>query len=572
MKFGKIYFARVENWDDIAPAGAEDLVIFNVNFSHSDKEAATVDIECEYPQTGLMFGPRFGVLSIEVDGVETEIARGQIVGHPVALPGQIVTVELICRRPDHSDQIDAIYEEYDITIPPELADETVARRSEPYVSGYPYIDPVTLDASFAWIAGVTSTDGVIVGENGSGDVSDVFDMKMSITDTPATEVEITAETFFVEERMREIDLFDDRDGQFQAMTMTPNSLRTSLQSPVIDGSGYEFLEGSLSTTLINTLRVKTEERQVDPWTCAVTPAEWSDVGIYRIDSGALNILAFAEQPRREILKFRMVPQTQDIGGGEVVTENLTISNVTSRMEDWIPYSFKDAEGNTTIKSKKLVARRRFWFDGNGEFCPENQDILYPIAYRAAKILNERAHCVDLTMSVRLSAVFGRTLKDRITISDIRLTGGYATGRIKSINYQIGSSEVAEIVLSCPITDPNNQRSADFYFNFSFEHDGDEDTVPASPAVDALRNGGAESFFIDEFKMENLSADQAIALTGYAEGNPDAEAISDPMSVVPPTSFTVDLAEAEPVPIDDLGDHEVRLKAATLYLPHGIVLS
>lgn len=574
MEFGKIYFARIAQWDDQHTLQAEDLTIFGVNFTHFDGEAATVDLECFYPESGLLSGPRFGVLSIEIDGVETVLARGQIVGHPVALPGEVVTVEMLCRRPDHTQQIDELYAVYDAQIPSELADDTMKRRSEPFVSAKPYIDPVTLSADWSSIAGVTSFDRTLVGENGTGEISDILEMGVLITDAPATEVEIVAEAYFVEERMREIDLFEMPVDGTSLTTLTPEALSQALQSPIIDGGGFEFLEASLQTTKMRDLNIVTSKRQVDPFTCVVTPATVEQIPVHRIDNGTLNVLAFAEQPRREVLKFRMKPMIQDIGGGEVVTEHVTIANIGNRIRKFVPYSFKDAQGNLTQKAKKLAARRKIWFDESGTFRPENQDILHTLAFRAAKILNERSHCVELTLNVRLQAAIGLSLKDRLRVVDSRLNGGQAMGKITSISYSINSSEEATVTISCPISAPAEARTADYRFSYWFDHDGDEDQPPAAQAVDALRNGSvnAHNFFVEDFRLENLEADQMQNLANHTEENVNATALPDPLSEVPPTGFTVDLAEANPIDLEELGDHEVRLMPAELRLPQGIVLS
>lgn len=333
MEFGKIYFSRVANILDPKTPRAEDLLVFGVVFEHFNGEAATVRLECLYPQTGLLSGPRFGVLSIDVDGVETEIARGQIVGHPVALPGQPVSVELLCRRPDHDAQIDALYLPFDNIIPSELADTAVKRRSEPYVSATPYIDPVSLEAELNTIAGLTNYDKILVGENFASEPSQILSMNVSITNPPPKEVEFIVDAFWTEERIREVDLFST---PANAVTLTPNALRSSLQSPVIDGSGFQFLEASLTTTPLIAADVVVSERKVDPFTCIVTPAVQERIMAHRIDNGTLNVLASAEQPRREILKFRMIPLIQDIGGGTVITENISLGNIDARQSYFDP--------------------------------------------------------------------------------------------------------------------------------------------------------------------------------------------------------------------------------------------
>lgn len=204
----------------------------------------------------------------------------------------------------------------------------------------------------------------------------------------------------------------------------------------------------------------------------------------------------------------------------------------------------------------------------------NTDLIEALSFRAAKRLIEASHCVELTIRTTLDAAFGITLKNRVLISDVRLNGGFAIGKVNSIQYEIGSSQEAEITLLCPITDPNFQRTADFFFEYFFGHDGPEDQVPPAPAVDALRGGNitAKAFFVDRFQIENLAAEQLAAIADHVSTNPNAIPLPDPFSAIPETSFVVDLADAEPVDLDELGDHEVRLLPAYLYLPFGILLA
>lgn len=248
-EIGKIFTSRVSGPDEPATPGAEDLRVYDLRFQHTVGEAATLEVECEYPAAGLIGGPRWLIVSVEVDGVEEELARGEILGSVIGLPGEIVNVEVVCRRPDHKTKIDSLYAQHPYQVPHEIEPRGRPRRAKKFLSVDPYIDPVTLDPELDPVAGSAAPVKTIRGDSAS-DASDVIEMRMDITDMPAGLVEAIGEISFSESRSRVADLFtSSHTGQPQnGLIPGTESVRTDIaeaQIIVIDVdaiSSYDIAE------------------------------------------------------------------------------------------------------------------------------------------------------------------------------------------------------------------------------------------------------------------------------------------------------------------------------------------
>lgn len=581
-KFGELFVRRIAAHDAPRPTGPSDLTVFSVAFEHRFGEAATVDVECLYPETGLLSGPRWAVVSVEVDGVEHELARGQIVGHPVALPGEPVALELICRRPDHVDQVDEIYAPFDVQVPPPVIPANRRRRAADFLPVDPYIDPVSLEASLDSVTGDLPPVRDLVGYQGGDGTGDILSFDMQITETPATEVQVEAECYFTERRARVLNLFRPEGGPWD--TLTPNALRDSMRQPVLDGPGYQFLYSELETDVVTTFGVLAEAEYTDPETCVVTPALIEDVPLNRITGGRMDFLVTAEQPRRERLRVRIQPVLQDIGGGEVVKESVSLGNVENYLLTNTPYSFRTDSGFVTTKVARTVEKSAAFTGSGGAGVrlvnAELLDVVTALYARAATIATRRAHCVELALELPASAVLGLTLKDRVRVLDSRLTGGVATGKITGISLNFGSSEVAQLTVSCPISDPaftvppgaveGPQVVIEPTYHASLASDPPMTTIMSALSV----SPPLVSEIVEEFVFESVAQDQIaeIASGVVGEFNPEPAELPDPLSRVTTTTYRIELVDGDPLAADELGLYSVTLDPGQVYLPEGIVIS
>lgn len=582
MQFGKIFTSRVSTHNAPPTLGAEDLTVFDMRFSHIAGEAATLEIDCIYPKSGLLSGPRWLVVSIEVDGVETEFARGEIVGHPVALPGEPVTVEIVCRKPDHTDEIDALFDAFDEQIPGAVVPTGRRRRAEDFLASDPYVDPVTLSATLDPVTGSAEPVRDLVGLSG-GDLGDVIDMQISISETPVTRVEIDCEAYFMERRARVVDLFAPGPGPHE--TLTPNALVDSMKSPAVDGSGFKFLGASLQTSESRQIYTLKKHEEVDPDTCVKTPPAFEEVPVHKVDGGRMDFLVTVEQPRRERITLVLDPLIQDIGGGEVVKESYSLGNVESSLATSTPYSFETESGFVTTKFARTIERDSAFTGGSGgaRFVSlAATPILQALYARAADIAVRRAHCVELRLTAPASSAFGLTLRDRVRVIDNRFTGGAAVGKISSLEFNFGSSETAEISVSCPISRPNepepapsqqlNGALAQLAPSLTLETIGGP---PDSYTMNAIqRNPTLASDFIEGLTFENMATEQEAELSDFIvqQGNTNLQETDAPLERVRRSSLRIDLKDTDAQGTVDFGTYSTRLTPGALTLAKGILLS
>ena len=582
--FGKLFVRRIGTHDAPRPTGPSDLEALSVSLSQTQGEAATVDVECLYPATGLLSGPRWAVVSVDVDGVEQELARGELVGHPVSFPGERVTVELLCRKPDFKAEVSALFAQYDGFLPVEYEPLDRDRRTEPFLPWHVHVDPVTLNAELVPYGGASAPSRTLYGEGSAQ--SDVLSMALAVTKTPASAVRVRVEAEFVEERVQLVDLWDPTGN---VDTLTPNALRAAVQNLNVDGPGLQILASELELAHIAEQVVRVQDGEVDPTTCLKTPNVTATVDTHRVTDGRISALARAEQPRREVLTLTLVPQQQDLGGSELVEDVLVLGPLEERMRKTVVTQYFNGDGNLRAITARAAPRDslfvkrsepvvgQLWDPNVRVFDAEFADDLVQAAfYRAVKIALERAHCVELDLEVPASAAFGLSVRDRVAVADARFTTGLAVGKVKSISLTFGGSETARLVLECPISSPSSWREAGGW-NFTYPYDLQDSTVaPALPPVMAAMrsNLSLKPFLVENFEVIDGAVEQLAALAPHLEtaAEPVPTGGSDPLTLVPQTRVEVTLAPMDPVPPEELAAYEPVLQPGVLFMQRGVVLS
>lgn len=582
----EVYFARVDGPDiGFSPTlhAREDLIAESATFSQIRGDAATIEIRCLYPETGLIGGPRWGILSARVAGVVREIARGQIVGYPVALAGQLVTVELVCKSISASQRVDNLFIGENSAVPRQVDPSEDPRRTEPYMLCDVYHDPRTLVPSLDPIAGSAPPVMSLFGEGAPVGERSIDQLELSISDAPVDLVTLIETTAFEQSLWKKVDL-----GSAISMipsparvTYTPESLRSAVESITLDG-GYELKSADIEFSPGIPFVIYTDKRKVDPGTCAVIPAK--SVKYTRNTIADLRLTTFinAAQDRREILEVPVQARISDIGGAVQLTETSAISDAERFAETTHSLTYETYRANTGIGGGTLTTTHwttrygvgsRVWDFGGGPSA-DLQACLRAMVRRAARIAVERAHCVRLTILTEADQVLDLTLKDRVRVYDNRLPGGVAVGKITGIEMSFGITALATIFVSCPLSDPADLSPvtagggldglAQITINPTFSH---VDPVPNTGAMNAV-DAGAVNSLVTSIEILDGVVEQEAACGGT---DPVSEQIPDPESVMPKTGIEMSFLDLSPLPVDILGDRRLTLTPVIIRLPEGISL-
>ena len=108
--------------------------VFEASFTHREEETTVVMVDYELGSLGRFeAGLPFGILCGVTGQAMQILARGEVIGYPVGLAGDTVTVQVICRRPEHVEQVDAAWAEVSSFVPTALENTNAARRAESYI-------------------------------------------------------------------------------------------------------------------------------------------------------------------------------------------------------------------------------------------------------------------------------------------------------------------------------------------------------------------------------------------------------------------------------------------------------
>jgi hypothetical protein len=541
----------------------EDLTVFSASFTQARQEAGIIEIECLYPACGFLTSSRWGILSVEKDGVAVEVARGEIVGFPLALTGQTVRVQLICRRPGHVELVDEIFASRDSEVPAELEDVDTPRRTEAYLLDEVYHDPVSLMPSLEPIAGSAPPVLTLYGEGAAPGQSEIFGLSAEITDAPSATCTVECQVDFEQLVYGKINAAAEISAlpAGERTTFTPNALIDAAKNISLDG-GYELLSASLETTPLVPLEIFTSARTVDPATCVVTRAKRVSMQEYRIDGVDLEVMVQAVQPRRERFRVSVAPLLLPFGGEADAEEIVYLTDAERRAETVKVMSYSPRPGSLVQFSKRGVGASIF--TSGGAYRASIHDITDALVRRAARTAIERAHCVQLTIDTSAETAISLTLKDRIRIIDARLPAGIATGKITGIELTFGQTDSARIVIACPVSDSIDVDAVDI--QYSAQEVLPEFVIDTTSTLQAV-SAGDES----ELVLECALIDAGDVQRDEIDGTTETSVIADPEAAVPKTGLTLSLRDLTPVDVDTLDEAVISFAPVAVILPEGIRL-
>lgn len=567
MALGRLFFARVTDPDvefDPDIHALEDLTVFGVRVSHARRECAIISLDCLYPEGGLLGSARWGILSIERGGVPHEIARGQISGFPLALAGQTVSVDLMCRRSDHIEKVDALFAARNSEVPVELMDMSVARRTEAFILDEVYHDRRTLNPSLEPIAGGAAPALTLYGEGSDPDQSRILSMSIQITDTPASRITVRTEAHFEEQAWGQFDAASPHFASIdpaRQLTYTPEALRNSMSAVQLDG-GFERLASGIETVqLAGSMTVFTTQRGVDPRSCNVIHSKKVQFPEHRIDSMSLECAVSALQPRREILEITVESGIVGYSGEmSALDETIYVADMEARARTARVMSYQTGRGRPVQFVRRGVAPSVF--SSGGDFRESCTDIAEAIARYGARQLIERAHCIQIVVSVPAEDILDIDLRDRVRIVDVRLPGGQAVGKVAGWDIEIGETAVGQLVLACPISSGSGDTASVDVSDIRVVGDI---SIDSTPTLDAVKTGDAFAL-VTRFELVDAAPEQIDAIGG---STPD-EPIPDPETQIPQTGVLVEFVDLVPTDYDVLDPTRVRLADFPLTLPQGIM--
>lgn len=298
------------------------------------------------------------------------------------------------------------------------------------------------------------------------------------------------------------------------------------------------------------------------------------MSVHEVTGISLPHIVSLEQPRIERASAVVRPKIQAFGGAEVVQEIIQIGDITGRIAGTSVSSYGDAQ-NPTVTTQRVVGEEsafttldQFGRDLKGSM----SDIFQALFKRAETIAIRRSHCVEITLTVPAGAALGLSLRDRVKLADRRLAGGELVGKITGLEISFGASETATITLSCPISETGSTRDTAQLGGAVSLHDG-TGSPSTTDAMQAMAGNG-DAALVTSVTVSGAADEQLaeIAPNVIESSNPDPSPNPDVIGSVTKTSVSIDLADLNELPAEELGTYEVLLSRRDLELPKGVNLS
>lgn len=487
--------------------------VFNAAFTHREEEAAVITVDYPLSNIGSFeAGLPYGILCGVTDQTMEILARGEVIGFPVGLAGDTVTVQVICRRPDHIEQVDAIWAEMSDFVPNALENTSAPRRAESYVAKIIYHDPVTLNPRLMPVEG-EGEPIEIYGEGATAGTCQVLQIRSDVTEAPAASVTLAADAVFDEATTASIDMGADH----AANTATPKAFREAMRALSIQTPEFFLLDKSVTRTGGGGHPFTSKKATIDPITCLINPKVIStaEVAQYQLP---LTTAVTVTQRRREAAEVEVTPLIWALGGASHLHFDVPVYDPEElgAYESVYPYQtgqIKLIAGNEvpTLSSARFKNVSRTLFAGTEG--PKNIEVIHALIGQAVKEAVIRAHCVRLMIDLAGEAMTGLRVGHRVKIYDMRLPGGRATGKVVAIAMDWGSSATGYIELACPISDPDAVPEGPEITDLVGAGGGlirvhgvlevPEDAVaPMSPALIALQNRDHDAF-VDEISVADF---------------------------------------------------------------------
>lgn len=439
-----------------------DEEVFSFEISQAEGEFATLRIEIRNPHVGLL-RPGAALWATLADEAG-QLFYGRLVGIPEDLFSEIVTLSFIARPDNHDEQKRDLA--YSLKVAPFYDPMWYAedRRNDP---------DTALEARPAiWhtdrVTHILTASDIISGEDGTyvmGDEDWFYDsLTLSLANVPASQITCTATVSWSQRGEGNTDLSKKILGAFggKVKSYTGEGLISDWpKSGNGIGAGWEVGQGTSA---------KRTDRASNTQLLVVQLADGSQAGFPMWTASAKFFAAYKySRQRRETIKFTLVADTQAIVSDpreeEILEENVTSSELDKAIDAPnsvsglppvpanSPYASTVAryyEGNLgpvgPVPHSMPIWRvnRATFFDTDRGYSSFDHLIV-----RCRTKLLARARCVHISAQATFDVVRQLSLRHSVTLTDDRIPGGTATGKV--ISYSLtANGDTGEVLGSVAI--------------------------------------------------------------------------------------------------------------------------
>jgi hypothetical protein len=417
----------------------EDEQIFGFEIAHAEGEFATLAIDIVNPHIGLLNEARYqwAWLSYDTgtsDGI-VPLFFGRLVGIPQDLHDEVVRLQFIARPLDYESQKEALAET--LRVAPYwdavwLADDA---RIEPDTvlesrAALWHIDRTTLD--------VTVSD-ILTGEEGPLNVTAHFydSMRISYDSPPGKACNIKANAVWHQKAAGEIDITSEFPNYIASYTG---------QGLIEDWPDTDTSIGGGWTVVSSEPRPYFNGAYSSPGTIQTFDTAYGGLArwyVYYIVP-SMNVRYDADREYSETLELTVAADVQNLLTDAGDDETITI-DVSAEVDQPIDPA-EESGGELQMPIRDLRARRYFQTERG------TQSVDYLVCLARAHLLS-RSRAVEIGFTIPFADAIYVSCRYGVTITDSRLPGGTATGKVKgytlSLNGDTGQA-ICEITIGCAI--------------------------------------------------------------------------------------------------------------------------
>ena len=552
----RFYFAWVEPGEtSFTQAHArEDERIYSISVSHAEGDFASAEIDIRNPRVGLLHASRKIWAWISWDGDDNSsvgaepLFFGRLVGSPTELQNEIVRLTFTARPSDYDARKRALAATMKVAPYWDPVWIDPSRRDDPDIvlearSALWHIDRIT--------HAVTASD-IIEGEDGTITLGtgEIFHQSLSMTygAVPLRQVSVEAEVYWTQTGDGSIDItrqlveafrhdgtFHDSSSQFNYLISSYTGQGLADDWPESNdeiGGGWTMgdnisliqADGTIVSRTYKTVTVQYETAPTTNEEAVNQPPLRLKFPLW-VFLPSMTVKYHAERQRQERVTFTLAADVQSLLTEVSDDETETLAFSSSEVGEYV-----DGEGSNATQPIIDVRRAQYFPTDRGL-----QSIEYLIAVARALILS-RARAVSITAAIPFGMATGLSCRMKAAITDNRLPGGSATGKIVGYSFSCDGNTgklTGGISVSCTIGQGNSVAASlgtatfvnDGYVDAGYQKRDGYSVMPISgeityvPPTDLPQDDGVNFFdmtpasTIESFDMTNGWVDQEAALDG-----------------------------------------------------------
>ena len=452
----------------------EDERIYSLTVSHGEGDFASAEIDILNPRVGLLGASRKVWAWISWDGDENSsvgaeaLFFGRLVGVPTDMQNETVRLTFTARPSDYDARKRLLASAMRVAPYWDPIWIDPARRDDPDVvlearSSLWHIDRITHSVTYSDI--IAGEDGTIsLGE------AEIFHNSLSMTygRVPLRQVSIEADVYWTQTADGSVDVTRELIDAFQAegttydyliSSYTGQGLADDWPEPGDDiGGGWSIgdnitltqADGTIVPRSYKSVTVKYERAPTDTEAATQDPPLKIKFPLW-VFKPELSVKYHAERQRQERLTFTLSADMQSLLTESSDDETETLAFSSSEVGEYV-----DGEGSNATQPIVDLRRRQYFPTDRGL-----QSLEYLIAVARATML-ARARAVNISASVPFGIATGLSCRMSATITDDRLPGGSATGKISGYSFSC-NGDTGELIgalnIACTIGYGNSVAAA-----------------------------------------------------------------------------------------------------------------